>query len=103
MRVALAFLTISAVLAGLAPAQAEKRVFVIASNADGYGIDRCLASGEACGNAAAGAYCRSHEFRQALSFRKVDRGDIAGSVPTAGGTGCRGPNCDEFVAIECMR
>ena len=103
MRVTLAFLTLTAILVGLAPAQAEKRIFVIANNADGYGIDRCLANGAACGNAAASAYCRSHEFHQALSFRKVDREDISGTIPTAGGTGCRGTRCDEFVAIECMR
>jgi len=103
MRVILAFLTLSAILVGLAPAQAEKRIFVIANNADGYGIDRCLANGATCGTAAASAYCRSHEFHGAVSFRKVDREDIAGTIPTAGGTGCRGSHCDEFVAIECMR
>jgi hypothetical protein len=103
MRVILAFLTLSAILVGLAQAQAEKRIFVIANNADGYGIDRCLASGAACGTAAASAYCRSHEFHLAVSFRKVDREDISGAIPTAGGTGCRGPHCDQFVAIECTR
>ena len=29
-------------------AQAEKRIFIVANNADGYGVDRCLASGAAC-------------------------------------------------------
>jgi len=103
MRAISAVLTLAAILVGLAPAHAEKRIFIIANNADGYGIDRCLASGASCGNAAATAYCRSHEFRQAASYRKVDRDDITGAVPTAGGTGCRGSNCDEFVAIECTR
>ena len=103
MRALLAVSAVAAILIGLAPAQAEKRLFIIANNADGYGVDRCLASGAACGNAAATAYCRSHEFSQALSFRKVDRDDITGAIPTAGGTGCRGSNCDEFVAIECTR
>ena len=39
------------ILAG--SAQAERRMFIIASDADGYGIDRCLASGAACGKATA--------------------------------------------------
>ena len=103
MRVLLAVLSVAAVLAALTPAQAEKRLFIIANNADGYGVDRCLANGSACGTAAATAYCQSHEFNKALSFRKVDRDDITGAIPTAGGTGCKGAACDEFVAIECGR
>ena len=91
------------VLFGTAAAQAEKRVFIIANNSDGYGVDRCLASGAACGTAAATAYCASHEFHTALSFRKIDRDDITGAIPSAGGSGCRGSHCDEFVAIECGR
>ena len=103
MRVILAVLSVATALAALTPAQAEKRIFIIANNADGYGVDRCLANGSSCGTAAATAYCRSHEFNKALSFRKVDRDDITGAIPTAGGTGCKGSACDEFVAIECGR
>jgi hypothetical protein len=101
MRAFLASLTFAAIVAVTGSAQAEKQIFIIANNADGYGIDRCLADGARCGSAAATAYCRTHEFRQAISYRKVDRDDIKGGVPTAGG--CRGANCDEFVAIECGR
>ena len=103
MRVLLAILTAATVLAAVAPSRAEKRIFIIANNADDYGIDRCLADGAACGTPAATAYCRSHEFSTALSFRKIDRDDITGAIPTAGGSGCRGASCDEFVAIECTR
>jgi hypothetical protein len=103
MRVLLAVLSVATVVAALTPAQAEKRIFIIANNSDGYGVDRCLANGSACGTAAATAYCRTHEFNAALSFRKIDRDDITGAIPTAGGTGCRGSACDEFVAIECTR
>jgi hypothetical protein len=103
MRAILAVLCVAAILAGMTPAQAERHIFIIANNADGYGIDRCLADGASCGTAAAGAYCRSHEFSQAVSFRKVDRDDITGAIPTTGGTGCRGATCDAFVAIECNR
>src|SRR5262245_23134714 len=87
-------------LFGAVSAHAEKRVFIIASNADGYGVDRCLASGEKCGAAVASAYCQSREFATAVSYRKVERGEITGGVPTS--AACRG-GCDEFVAIECTR
>jgi hypothetical protein len=101
MRSVIAFATVTAVLLGAGAAQAEKRVFIIANNSDGYGIDRCLATGEHCGNAAANSYCRSREFAQALSYRKVDRDDITGAIPSTGS--CHGANCDNFVAIECAR
>ncbi len=101
MRAILAVLACAAVLAA-APAHAEKQIFIIVTDADGYGIDRCLAAGSACGTAAATAYCRAHEYRAAASFRKVDRDDITGAVPTRA-SGCRGNACDQFVAIECDR
>lgn len=100
MRFLFAMLTF-AVLAATA-AQAEKRIFIISNNSDGYGIDRCLATGAACGAAAASAYCRSREFAQAASYRKVDRDEITGAVPASGST-CGRNGCDEFVAIECTR
>ena len=81
MRSVIAAVAFAAVLFGAAAAQAEKRVFIIANNADGYGIDRCLASGASCGEAAANSYCRSREFAHALSYRKVDRDDITGAIP----------------------
>ena len=80
-------------------AQAEKRIFIIANNSDGYGVDRCLATGATCGVAVATAYCQARDFLQAASFRKVDRDDITGAVPTTTGSSAR----DEFVAIECLR
>jgi hypothetical protein len=83
-------------------AQAEKRIFVIANNSDGYGIDRCLATGAACGAVVATAYCRSRDFSQAASYRRADRGEIVGVVPAATAA-CDGVGCSEFVAIECSR
>ena len=103
MRSMLVTAIFAAALLGAGAAQAEKRVFVIANNGDGYGVDRCLASGAACGEAAANAYCRSHEFGQALSYRKVDRDDITGAIPTSGPGTCHGANCDDFVAIVCAK
>lgn len=100
MRFLFAMLTFAALAA--TAAQAEKRIFIISNNSDGYGIDRCLATGAACGAAAASAYCRSREFAQAASYRKVDREEITGAVPTSG-SACGRNGCDEFVAIECTR
>ena len=91
----------AAVSAAAGAAHADRRVFVIANNDDGYGIDRCLASGAACGAAAANSYCRTHEYGHALSYRKVDRDDITGAIPSSGS--CHGARCDNFVAIECSR
>jgi hypothetical protein len=92
-----------AMLVGASAVQAsERRIFIIANNADGYGVDRCLASGAHCGAAAATAYCKSREFAQAVSYSKVDKDDITGAVPT-GPQACRGTGCDEYVAITCTR
>ena len=103
MRSVIAASTIAAVLLGASAVQAEKRLFIIANNGDGYGVDRCLTSGGACGDAVANSYCRAHEFSQALSFRKVDRDDITGAIPSSGPGSCKGAACDDFVAIECSR
>ncbi len=103
MRLSIASSAIAAVLLTAATAHAEKRMFIIANDADGYGVDRCLSSGAACGETVANTYCRTHEFTQALSFRKVDRDDITGAIPTSGPGSCKGDSCDDFVAIECSR
>jgi hypothetical protein len=100
MRFLIAASTIAAVLLGAAAAQAEKRVFIVAS--DGDGVDRCLSSGGACGATVANSVCHTHEFTQALSFHKVDRDDITGAIPTDGPGACKGGTCD-VVAVECSR
>jgi hypothetical protein len=97
--IACALLVASSLLA--APAGAEIRTFIIANNADGYGVDRCLATGANCGVAVASAYCRSQEFAEVQSFRKIARDEITGGVPNVS-TACLG-SCNEFVAIECKR
>jgi hypothetical protein len=103
MRLLIASGAIAAVLLTAAAAHAEKRMFIIANDADGYGVDRCLSSGAACGETVANTYCRAHEFAQAVSYRKVDRDDITGAIPTSGPGSCKGDSCDDFVAIECSR
>jgi hypothetical protein len=103
MRSMIAASVAAAMMFAAAAAHAEKRVFIIANNAAEYGVDRCLASGGDCGQAVANSYCRSREFEQALSFRKVDRDDITGAIPTSGPGACKGSSCDDFVAIVCSR
>ena len=83
-------------------AQAERRMFIIGADAGGYGVDRCLETGAKCGAAAANAYCKSHDYATAMSYRKVDRDDITGAIPSGGSGGCRNGNCD-VVAIICSR
>jgi hypothetical protein len=108
MRVVAALAGIAALLltsGAHAEKQAEKRLFVIASDADGYGVDHCLASTAACGTTVANAYCHSHEYAQALSFRKVEPEDISGAISAnrSDDASCSGSRCGEFVAIECSR
>ena len=83
-------------------ASAETRIFIIANQADGYGIDQCLAKGDRCGASAARSYCQSRDFAQASSYRRIDPDEITGSVPKTSGT-CLHGNCDEYVAITCQR
>jgi hypothetical protein len=99
--------SISAALAGLfllagSAALADSRVFIIANQADGYGVDQCLAKGDKCGAHAARSYCQSRDFAQASSYRRVDPDEITGSVPAAGNT-CNHAGCNEYVAITCQR
>lgn len=101
MRSPIALAIFAASLFASSAALAEKKIFIIANNADGYGVDRCLAAGDKCGRAAAAAYCRTQQYAQAASFRKVDRDDITGAVSNS--PSCSGMACDEFVAIECTR
>lgn len=103
MRSILALLAFTAALLSATSASAERRMFIIANNPNGYGVDRCLASGATCGAAIATAYCRAREFSQAVSYRKVNKDDITGAAPAAASGGCPGHSCDDYVAIECMR
>jgi len=103
MRIFAAFaiaLAASAFSGGIA--SAENRTFIIPNNPDGYGVDRCLASGERCGAAVATAYCQSQSFARANSFQRIERDEITGAVPASGSSACVG-SCDSFVAIICSR
>lgn len=101
-----AFLTAALVLAMsmlAGPASADSRVFIIANESDGYGIDQCLARGDKCGAHAAASYCKSRAFAQASAYRRVDPDEVTGSVPVAAGGTCPHGKCNEFVAITCQR
>lgn len=83
-------------------ASADSRVFIIANQAGGYGVDQCLAEGEKCGAHAARSYCQLRDFAQASSYRRVDPDEMTGSVPKANES-CNRAGCTEYVAITCQR
>jgi hypothetical protein len=85
------------------PTLADSRVFVIANQSDGYGVNECLANGEKCGEHAARAYCRSRDFAQATNYRRVDPDEVTGSVPVPAGQACSSGSCGEYIAITCQR
>jgi hypothetical protein len=83
--------------------KAETRIFVVNAS-DGYGVDHCLAAGDRCGEAAAGALCRSQQFAQAVHFGRFDPAEItAASAESAHLASCSGPGCPDTVAITCSR
>jgi len=102
MRLSSALLA-SAFLFAASAASADSRVFIVANQADGYGVDECLARGEKCGAHAARSYCQSREFAQATAYRRVDPDEITGAVPKGGAEKCPGSGCGEYVAITCQR
>jgi hypothetical protein len=83
-------------------AKAETRMFVVANQPDGYGVDRCLAKGEACGKAAASAFCQARQYASATAFSKVNADEITGSIP-APSKDCENDACGAYVAITCQR
>ena len=82
--------------------RAEQHIFLVANDADGYGIDRCLASGEQCGSAAANAYCRTQAFTAAAKFHKIEQTDFTGAITKDASVTCQPGTC-EVVAIVCLR
>ena len=93
----------SAFLLVTSAAFADSRVFIVENQADGYGVDQCLAKGEKCGAHAALSYCRSRDFAEASSYRRVDPEEVTGSVPSSAGANCSHAGCAEYVAITCQR
>src|SRR5258708_26356329 len=75
-------------LAAASAALADSRVFIVANQADGYGVDQCLAKGDKCGASAARSYCQSRDFAEALSYRRAGspRKTTSAPPPGPGGT-----------------
>jgi hypothetical protein len=92
----------SVLVTAASAASADSRVFIIANQSDGYGVDQCLAESDKCGAHAASSYCQSRDFLQATSYRRVDPDEITGSVPKTA-EHCSHAGCSEYVAITCQR
>lgn len=92
-----------AILLAASTAFADTRVFIVANQSDGYGVDECLAAGHQCGAHAARAFCQSREFAQASAYRRVEPSELTAAVENEGRELCAGPTCGEFVAITCER
>lgn len=103
MRFSSALVAGAFLLAAFSTASADSRVFIVANQADGYGVDECLAEGHKCGAHAARSFCQSREFAQASAYRRVEPSEITAAVPDGGGERCAGPSCGEYVAITCQR
>ena len=103
MQIPSALVGCALLLATASAAFADSRVFIIENEADGYGVDQCLAKGEKCGAHAALSYCRSRDFAQASSYRRVDPDEVTGTVPKGAGAHCGRTGCGEYVAITCQR
>jgi hypothetical protein len=101
MRSISALLACVSLLSGTA-AWADSRVFIIANQPDGYGVDQCLARSEKCGAHAAQSYCQSRNFALASSYRRVDPDEITGSVPKDH-ENCSRSGCGDYIAITCQR
>jgi hypothetical protein len=99
----LSALSACVLLLAASAASADSRVFIIENQADGYGIDQCLARGDMCGAHAARSYCQSRNFAQASSYRRIDPNEITGAVPKAVGGTCAHAGCTEYIAITCQR
>jgi hypothetical protein len=98
------YLLASAFVTITSAAIADTRVFIVANQPDGYGIDQCLSNGERCGAPAARAYCEARDFKTASAFRRVDPEEVTGAIPASTVAKCSGRACaTEYVAITCER
>ena len=98
------YLFASALVVSASTALADRRVFIVANQPDGYGIDKCLANGERCGAPAARAYCEANKFKTASAYRRLDPDEVTGAIPASSGQKCSGSACAaEYVAITCER
>lgn len=85
------------------PATADSKIFIIASQSVGHGLENCRASDSRCGGTAALSYCQARDFSTATAFRQVDPDDITGAGYSDGTRLCSNGVCREYVAITCQR
>jgi hypothetical protein len=100
----LGYLVAAAFMAMASTAWADSRVFIVANQPDGYGIDQCLANGERCGAPAARAYCQARDFKAASGYRRADPDEATGAIPASAAERCSGRACAvDYIAITCER
>ena len=92
-----------ATLCAASAAQADNRVFIVANQSDGYGIDECLANGEKCGAHAARSYCQSRDFVEATEYRRVETDEVTGALPTSTTSPRPHSSVAQYVASTCHR
>lgn len=88
-----------------ATTEAQTEIFMIDSS-DGYGINACVATGAACGQGMADAWCRVHDYERAVSFGLVTSdasSRIETSTPQPVRIACKGDSCAEALAITCAK
>jgi hypothetical protein len=78
-----------------AAVQGPNQAVIVAG--DGYGVNECLTSGEACGSLVAEGWCKSNGFSRLIAYRKASREDIMG----AAGTLVTDEKNGESVVINC--
>ncbi|MEP9353800.1 hypothetical protein ABLE93_09395 [Xanthobacter sp. KR7-65] len=103
-KLAAASVALMALMALTAAASADTRIFII-DDADGGGVDACLASGAPCGRSIAEDWCRTHDYTRAIDFGRVAATGSA-FAPTGvrnPASACVGPLCPDAVAITCSR
>jgi len=81
---------------GLAFAQGQATKIFIVDNSEGYGVDSCLASNGACGQAVANAWCRVNGYEQAVSYGRATSDAVVSTVAEQASVGS-----DQSVAVTC--
>lgn len=106
-----AFTTVGGVAQNITPSNIENvqtssansandiRLFIVANEPDGYGIDRCLANSLPCGQRAAHAYCKARNYANVLAYtRFVEQDEL---VKVASVLSCPNGQCANYIAITC--
>ncbi|MDQ0394260.1 hypothetical protein [Labrys monachus] len=74
------YIVLLAALAAATPACAQNIASFVVPNDDGYGVDACLESGNACGQPIATEWCVANGYSRAINYRQQTAADITGSI-----------------------